>query len=88
MLVKGTGLPKAEAEPEIMVLFFLAFGVEGETIGAGMLHWFAAVHSFVEDEKGERTSHLVGAVSGDFLHIESFLEVIPIFPLPPLLQFF
>ncbi|MEI8047033.1 MAG: hypothetical protein WCI92_06620 [Bacteroidota bacterium] len=69
MLMKGPGLPEAEAEPEIMVLFFLAFGVEGETIGAGLLHWFAAVHSFVEDEKGERASHLVGAVSGDFLHI-------------------
>jgi hypothetical protein len=69
MLMKGPGLPEAEAEPEIMVLFFLAFGVEGETIGAGLLHWFAAVHSFVEDEKGERASHLVGAVSVDFLHI-------------------
>jgi hypothetical protein len=63
-------------------------GVEGETIGAGVLHWFAAVHSFVEDEKCERASHLVGVVSGDFLHIESFLEVIPIFPLAPLPQIF
>jgi hypothetical protein len=53
-----------------------------------MLHGFAAVHSFVEDEEGERASHLVGAVSGDFLHIESFLEVVPIFPLAPLPQIF
>jgi hypothetical protein len=71
-----------------MVLFFLAFGIEGETIGAGLLQGFAAVHAFVEDEKGERASHLVGVVSGDFLHIESFLEVIPIFPLAPLPQIF
>jgi hypothetical protein len=88
MLMKGPGLPEAEAEPEIMVLFFLAFGVECKTIGAGLFHGFAAVHSFVKDEKGERASHLVGAVSGDFLHIESFLEVTPIFPLAPLPQFF
>ena len=53
-----------------MVLFFLGFGVEGETIGAGMLQGFAAVHSFVEDEECERASLLIGAVSGDFLHIE------------------
>ena len=62
--------------------------MKGETIGAGMLQRFAAVHSFVQDEKGEGASLLIGAVSGDFLHIESFLEVIPIFPLPPLPQFF
>ena len=71
-----------------MVLFFLAFGVEGEAIWTGMLQGFAAVHSFVQDEKGEGASLLVGAVSGDFLHIESFLEVSPIFPLAPLPQFF
>ena len=71
-----------------MVLFSLIGGVEGETIGAGMLQGFAAVHSFVQDEKGERASLLIGAVSGDFLHIESFLEVSPIFPLAPLPQFF
>jgi hypothetical protein len=52
-----------------MVLFFLTCGVEGETIGAGLLHWFAAVHSFIKDEKGERASLLIWAVSGDFLHI-------------------
>ena len=86
--MKGLRLPEAEAEPEIMVLFFLAFGVEGETIAAGLLHWFAAVHSFVENEEGERASLLIWAVSGDFLHIESFLEVSPIFPLAPLPQFF
>ena len=71
-----------------MFLFSLMGCIECETIGAGLLHWFAAVHAFVEDEKGERASHLVGVVSGDFLHIESFLEVSPIFPLPPLPQFF
>jgi hypothetical protein len=53
-----------------------------------MLQRFAAVHAFVEDEEGERASHLVGAVSGDFLHSKRFLEVIPIFPLPPLPQIF
>jgi hypothetical protein len=31
---------------------------------------------------------LIGVVSGDFLHIESFLEVSPIFPLAPLPKFF
>jgi len=67
--VKGFRLPEAEAEPEIMVLFFLGFGVEGEAIRAGMLQGFAAVHSFAQDEKGERASLLIGAVSGDFLHI-------------------
>ena len=86
--MKGSGLPEAEADPVIMIFFGLIGGVEGETIGAGMLHGFAAVHSFVEDEESERASHLVGAVSGDFLHIERFLEVSPIFPLPPLPQIF
>ena len=86
--VKGLRLPEAEAEPEIMVHFFLAFRVEGETIGAGMLQRFSAVHAFTEDEESEGASHLVGAVSGDFLHSESFLEVSPIFPLAPLPQFF
>ncbi len=71
-----------------MVLFGLIGSIEGETIRAGMLHWFAAVHAFAEDEESERASHLIWAVSGDFLHIESFLEVSPIFPLPPLPQFF
>jgi hypothetical protein len=75
MLMKGSGLPKAKTDPVEMVLFSLIGCIEGETIGAGMLQGFAAVHSFVEDEEGERASHLVGAVSGDFLHIESFLEV-------------
>jgi hypothetical protein len=42
--------------------------IEGETIGAGMLQGFAAVHSFIQDEEGERASHLVGAASCDFLH--------------------
>ncbi len=71
-----------------MVLFGLIGGVEGETIGAGMLQGFAAVHPFAEDEECERGSLLVGAVSGDFLHMKSFLEVSPIFPLAPLPQFF
>ena len=71
-----------------MVHFSLISCIEGETIGAGMLHWFAAVHSFVKDEECERASLLTGAVSGNFLHIESFLEVSPIFPLAPLPQFF
>jgi hypothetical protein len=53
-----------------MVLFLLGRGVEGETIGAGMLQGFAAVHSFIQDEECERASLLIGAVSGDFLHIE------------------
>ena len=88
MLMKGSGLPETETAPVVMIFFGLIGGVEGETIGAGMLQGFAAVHSFVEDEEGERASHLVGAVSGDFLHIESFLEVSPIFPLAPLPQFF
>jgi hypothetical protein len=53
-----------------------------------MLQGFAAVHSLVEDEKGEGASRLIGAVSGDFLHIEKLLEVSPIFPLAPLPKFF
>jgi len=88
MLMKGSGLPEPEADPVVKVLFSLIGCIEGETIGAGMFQRFAAVHAFVQDEKGERASHLVGAVSGNFLHIESFLEVIPIFPLAPLPQFF
>jgi len=88
MLMKGSGLPEAETDPVEMVLFSLIGCIECETIGAGMLQGFAAVHSFIQDEKGERASHLVGAVSGNFLHIESFLEVTPIFPLAPLPQFF
>ena len=71
-----------------MVLFGLISCIEGKTIRARMLHWFAAVHAFAEDEESERASLLIGAVSGDFLHIESFLEVSPIFPLAPLPQFF
>ena len=71
-----------------MVLFSLIGGIEGEAIGAGLLQGFAAVHAFAEDEESERASLLIGAVSGDFLHIESFLEVIPIFPLAPLPQIF
>ena len=88
MLMKGPGLPKSEADPVKLIFFGLIGGIKGETIGAGMLHRFAAVHPFVEDEKGEGASLLIGAVSGDFLHIESFLEVTPIFPLAPLPQFF
>jgi len=88
MLMKGSGLPEAETNPVEMVLFSLIGRIEGETIGAGMLHWFAAIHSFVQDEKGERDSLLIGVVSGDFLHIESFLEFSPIFPFAPLPQFF
>ena len=53
-----------------MVLFGLISCIEGETIRARLLHWFAAVHTFVEDEECERASLLIGAVSGDFLHIE------------------
>ena len=68
--MEGPGLPQAKTEPEIMILFSLIGCIEGETIGAGMLQGFAAVHSFVEDEEGERASLLIGAVSGDFLHIE------------------
>ena len=86
--MESVSLPHPEAEPVIKVLFLLAGCMKGETIGAGMLHRFAAVHSFVQDEKGKGASLLIGAVSGDFLHIESFLEVSPIFPLPPLPQFF
>jgi hypothetical protein len=86
--VKCFRLPEPEAEPEIMVLFFLAFGVEGEAIWTGMLQGFAAVHSFTQDEECEGTSLLIGAVSSDFLHIERFLEVIPIFPSAPLPKFF
>jgi hypothetical protein len=71
-----------------MVLFLLGGGIESETIGAGLLHGFAAIHAFAEDEESERASLLIGAVSSDFLHIESFLEVIPIFHLAPLPQFF
>ena len=70
MLMKGPGLPEPETDPVEMVLFSLIGCIEGETIGAGMLQGFAAVHSFVEDEKCEGASLLIGAVSGDFLHIE------------------
>ena len=86
--MQGFGLPEAKTDPEKVVLFLLGGGVEGETIGAGMLQRFAGVHAFVEDEEGERAWHLVGIVSSDFLHVESFLEVIPIFPLAPLPQIF
>ena len=68
--MQGFGLPEAKTDPEKVVFFLLGGGVESETIGAGMLQRFAAVHSFAEDEKGEGTSLLIGAVSGDFLHIE------------------
>ena len=88
MRVKGPGLPEAKTDPIEMVLFSLIGCIEGETIGAGMLERFAAVHSFVQDEKGEGASLLIGAVSGDFLHAESFLEVSPVFPLAPFPQFF
>ena len=70
MRMEGPGLPEAEADPVIMIFFDLIGGVKGETIGAGMLQGFAAVHSFAEDEECERASLLIGAVSGDFLHIE------------------
>jgi hypothetical protein len=53
-----------------------------------MLQGFAAVHSFIQDKECERASLLIGTVSSDFLHIESFLEVTPIFPLAPLPQIF
>ncbi len=86
--MKGSGLPQAKTDPVEMVLFLLCEGIEGETIGAGMLHWFAAVHAFIEDEESEGSSLLIWAVSGDFLHIEIFLEVSPVFPLAPLPQFF
>ncbi len=88
MLMKGSRLPEAKTYPVEMVLFSLIGSIESEAIRAGILQGFAAVHSFVQDEKGERASLLIGAVSGDFLHIESFLEVSPIFPLAPLPQFF
>ena len=88
MLMKGPGLPESEADPVIMIFFGLISGVECEAIWAGLLHWFAAVHSSIQDEESERTSLLNEAVSCDFLHIESFLEVIPIFPLAPLPQIF
>ncbi len=71
-----------------MILFLLGGSIVSEAIWTGLLQWFAAVHSFIQDEEGERASLLVGAVSGDFLHAESFLEVSPIFPLAPLPQFF
>ncbi len=88
MLMKGSGLPQAKTDPVKMILFLSSRGVEGETIGAGMLQGFAAVHSFIQDEEYESASLLIGAVSRDFLHTESFLEVSPIFPLAPLPQFF
>jgi hypothetical protein len=88
MLMKGSGLPKAKTDPVVKVFFSLIGCIEGETIRAGMLQGFAAVHSFAQDEKGEGASLLIGVVSGDFLHIERFLEVIPIFPLAPLPQIF
>ena len=69
MLMKGSGLPQAKTNPVEMVLFRLIGCIEGETIGAGLLHRFAAVHAFVEDEESEWSSLLIRAVSGDFLHI-------------------
>ena len=86
--MEGPGLPETETKPEIEVFFLLVGGVEGETIGAGMLQGFAAVHAFVQDEKCKGASHLVGVVSSDFLHAESFLEVSPVFPLAPFHNFF
>ena len=86
--MKGSGLPQAKTDPVEMVLFLLCGGIEGETIGAGMLQRFATVHAFVEDEECEWASFLIGAVSGDFLHAESFLEFSPVFPLAPFHNFF
>jgi len=68
--MQGFGLPEAKTDPEKVVLFLLGGGVEGETIRAGMLQGFAAVHSFAEDEECEGASLLIRAVTGDFLHIE------------------
>ena len=68
--MKGPGLPEAKTDPVIKILFSLIGCIEGETIGAGMLQGFAAVQSFVQNEECERASLLIGAVSGDFLHIE------------------
>ena len=81
-------MPEAKTDPGVEVLFSLIGGIEGETIGAGMLQWFAGGHAFIQDEKGERASLLIDAVSGDFLHVDSFWEVIPIFSLAPLPKFF
>ncbi len=67
--MEGVSLPHSEAEPVIQILFFLGECVKGETIGAGLLHWFAAVHAFIQYEKGERGTGLTWAVSGDFVHL-------------------
>ena len=70
MRTEGPGLPESETDTVEMVLFSLIGCIEGETIGAGMLQGFAAVHAFTEDEKGERAAGLARGVGGDFLHGE------------------
>jgi hypothetical protein len=42
--------------------------VKGETIGAGVLHWFTAVHALIQDEKGEWGAGLIRAVSSNLMH--------------------
>ena len=71
-----------------MLLFSLIGGVEGETIWAGLLQGFAAVHTSIEDEKGERASLLIGAVSGDFLHVRRLFGGYSDLPFTSLPQFF
>jgi hypothetical protein len=86
--VKCFRLPEAKTNPVKMVLFGLICCIEDEAIRAGMFKGLAAVHSFAQDEKGERATLLIRAVSGDFLHDKRFWRFVPIFPLPPLPQFF
>ena len=86
--MEGVSLPHPEAEPVIQILFFLRGCVKCETVRAGLLHWLARVHALVKDEECERASLLIRGVGGDFLHIGLLFGFIPIFPLPPLPQFF
>ena len=88
MLMKGSGLPKAKTDPVVKILFFLRGCVKCETVRAGLFHWLARVHALVKDEECERASLLIRGVGGDFVHIGLLLGFIPIFPLPPLPQFF
>jgi hypothetical protein len=66
--MKGVSLPHTETEPVIEILFILGGCVISEAIRAGMIHWFTAIHTLIQDEKGVRGAGLIRAVSSDFMH--------------------
>ena len=66
--MEGVSLPHPKAEQVIQILFILGGCVKGETIRAGMLHGFTAVHALIQDEKGVWGAGLIGAVGSDLMH--------------------